>query len=106
MSLLDQIKSLSQKYSKEVIDYRRHIHANPELSYQEFNTVKYVGEKLRSFGLTDIQSMATTGLVVNIKGKNPDKKTIALRADMDALPISESNDVAYKSKNEGVMHAC
>lgn len=106
MSLLETIKSLSLKYSKEVVDFRRHIHANPELSYQEFNTVKYVEEKLRSFGLTSIQNLATTGLIVDIKGKNPDKKTIALRADMDALPIKEANDVPYKSKNEGVMHAC
>jgi amidohydrolase len=106
MSLLETIKSLSVKYSKEVVEFRRHIHANPELSYHEFNTVKYVEETLRSFGLTSIQNLATTGLVVDIKGKNPDKKTIALRADMDALPIKEANDVPYKSKNEGVMHAC
>jgi amidohydrolase len=106
MSLLETIKSLSVKYSKEVVEFRRHIHANPELSYQEFNTVKYVEEKLRSFGLTSIQKLATTGLIVDIKGKNPDKKTIALRADMDALPIKEANDVPYKSTNEGVMHAC
>ena len=106
MSLLDQIKSLSVKYSKEVVEFRRHIHANPELSYQEHNTVKYVEDKLRSFGLTSIQRMATTGLVVDIKGKNPEKKTIALRADMDALPIKEANDVPYKSTNDGVMHAC
>lgn len=104
--LLETIKSLSIKYSKDVVEYRRHIHANPELSYQEFNTVKYVEETLRSFGLTAIQKLATTGLVVDIKGKNPDKKTIALRADMDALPIKEANDVPYKSTNEGVMHAC
>jgi amidohydrolase len=106
MSLLETIKSLSVKYSKEVVEFRRHIHANPELSYQEFNTVKYVEEKLRSFGLTSIQKLATTGLIVDIKGKNPDKKTIALRADMDALPIKEANDVPYKSTNDGVMHAC
>jgi amidohydrolase len=106
MSLLETIKSLSVKYSKEVVEFRRHIHANPELSYQEFNTVKYVEEKLRSFGLTSIQNLATTGLIVDIKGKNPDKKTIALRADMDALPIKEANDVPYRSTNEGVMHAC
>lgn len=106
MNLLDKIKSLSNEYSKEVVEFRRHIHANPELSYQEFNTVKYVEEKLRSFGLTSIQNMATTGLVVDIKGKDPGKKTIALRADMDALPILEANKVAYRSKNDGVMHAC
>ena len=106
MSLLDKIKSLSKEYNKEVVEFRRHIHANPELSYKEFNTAKYVEEKLRSFGLTSIQNMATTGLIVDVRGKNPDKKTIALRADMDALPITEANKVPYKSTNDGVMHAC
>lgn len=106
MSLLERIKSLSQAYSDQVVEYRRYLHANPELSYQEFNTVKYVDEKLRSFGISKIESLATTGLVAEVKGKNPGKKTIALRADMDALPIVEANNVPYKSKNEGVMHAC
>ena len=106
MDILQQIKSLSQTYSKEVVSYRRHLHRHPELSYQEFKTVAYVEDNLRSFGITDIQKMATTGLVAEIKGKNPDKKTIALRADMDALPIVEANKVDYKSQNEGVMHAC
>lgn len=106
MDILQQIKSLSQAYSKEVVGFRRHIHSHPELSYQEFGTVAYVEENLRSFGITDIRKMATTGLVAEVKGKNPDKKTIALRADMDALPIVEANKVDYKSQNEGVMHAC
>src|SRR5688572_21089856 len=106
MSLLEKIKSLSQQYSKEVVGFRRHLHAHPELSYQEYNTVKYVEEQLKSFGITNLKTMATTGLVAEIKGKNPDKKTIALRADMDALPIREANNVPYKSTNEGVMHAC
>ncbi|HTJ48670.1 MAG TPA: M20 family metallopeptidase [Cyclobacteriaceae bacterium] len=105
MNLLKRIQSLSQAYSSQVTEYRRHIHSNPELSYQEFNTSKFVAEQLRSFGL-EPQEIATTGLVVEIKGKNPDSKSIALRADMDALPIQETNDVPYKSKNEGVMHAC
>jgi amidohydrolase len=106
MDILQQIKSLSQAYCKEVVSYRRHLHRHPELSYQEFKTVAYVEDNLRSFGITDIRKMATTGLVAEIKGKNPDKKTIALRADMDALPIVEANAVDYKSQNEGVMHAC
>jgi amidohydrolase len=106
MSLLEKIKSLSLQYSGKVVEQRRHLHANPELSYQEFNTVKYVAEQLKSFGLSPQEGIATTGLVVEIKGKNPDKKSIALRADMDALPIHEANDVPYKSKVEGVMHAC
>ncbi len=106
MSLLNTIKSLSEKYSQQVVEFRRHLHANPELSYQEFNTVKYVAEQLRSFGIETIEGVATTGLVAEIKGKNPARKTIALRADMDALPILEANNVSYKSRNPGVMHAC
>ena len=105
MTLLEKIKSLSQSYSQEVVGLRRHLHANPELSYQEYNTVKFVAQTLRSFGIEPTE-VATTGLVAEIKGKNPGKKTIALRADMDALPITEINDVPYKSKNNGVMHAC
>jgi amidohydrolase len=106
MELLQKIKSLSELYSADVISQRRHLHANPELSYQEFNTARYVASELKSFGLAPKEGIATTGVVVEIKGKNPDKKTVALRADMDALPIHEANDVPYKSKVDGVMHAC
>lgn len=106
MSLLETIKTLSQQYSSEVVTIRRHLHANPELSYQEYNTAKYVATTLRSFGLEPVEGVATTGLVVEVRGNNPDKKSIALRADMDALPIHEANEVEYKSKNPGVMHAC
>lgn len=105
MSLLDTIKSLALANSKQVIELRRHIHANPELSYQEYNTAKFVGEQLRALNI-EIKEIATTGLVAEVKGRNPEKKMIALRADMDALPILEANDVPYKSKNPGVMHAC
>lgn len=106
MGLLDKIKTLSQEYSREVVEARRHLHENPELSYQEHNTAKYVAEKLKSYGIAVKEGIATTGLVAEIRGKNPEKKTIALRADMDALPINETNDVPYKSKVAGVMHAC
>ena len=104
--LLDQIKKLALQYAQEVIGWRRHLHANPELSYKEFNTAKLIAEKLKSFGLAPVEGVAGTGLVVLIEGKNPKKKTVALRADMDALPIQEANNVAYKSQNAGVMHAC
>lgn len=106
MSLLEKIKSLSAQYSKEVIEARRYLHASPELSYQEYNTVKYVSERLKTYGLTPKEGVATTGLIVEIHGKNADRRTVALRADMDALPIHEANDVPYKSKTDGVMHAC
>lgn len=105
MNLLEKIKALSITYSGEVVAWRRHLHANPELSYQEYNTVKYVEEQLKSFGLNP-KPAATTGLMVDIAGKNPSKKMVALRADMDALPIVEANNVPYKSLNPGVMHAC
>lgn len=105
MSLLEKIKSLSQSYSAEVVSLRRHLHENPELSYNEFNTAKFVASILKSLGI-ESKELATTGLVAEIKGKNPEKKTVALRADMDALPILETNDVPYKSKVDGVMHAC
>ena len=106
MTLIDRIKKLSHDYSTEVVAMRRHLHANPELSFQEINTAKFIAEKLKSFGLHPSEGIAGTGVVVLIEGKTPTKKTIALRADMDALPIQETNEVSYKSKKEGVMHAC
>jgi amidohydrolase len=106
MELLKTIKLLSEQYSSEVIESRRHLHKHPELSYQEYNTAEYVAGKLESFGISVKKGVATTGLVAEIAGKDAGKKSIALRADMDALPISEANDVPYKSTIPGVMHAC
>ncbi len=106
MSLLDSIKQSSLAAASDVIRFRRHLHANPELSYQEHETAKFVAELLRSFGLKPTEGIAGTGVVALIEGKNPGKRTVALRADMDALPIHEANNVAYKSTRTGVMHAC
>lgn len=106
MNLLEKIKSLSLGYSESVIAFRRHLHAHPELSYQEYNTASYVASTLRSFGIEPKEGIAATGVLAEVKGKNPARKTIALRADMDALPIVEANEVSYKSQNPGVMHAC
>jgi hippurate hydrolase len=103
--MLQKIKSLANQYASEFIEVRHHLHAHPELSYQEFETSKFVQGKLKEFGIP-FEIKATTGVIGLIKGKNPDKRIIALRADMDALPIKEENDIIYKSKNEGVMHAC
>jgi amidohydrolase len=103
--MLQKIKALANQYAAEFIEVRHHLHAHPELSYQEFETSKFVQAKLKGFGIP-FEIKATTGVVGLIKGKNPDKRIIALRADMDALPIKEENDIVYKSKNEGVMHAC
>ncbi len=104
--LKDRIKSLAQAYKQEVIANRRHLHSHPELSFKEYETAAFVAEKLKEIGITEIESKATTGWSALIRGKNPEKKTVALRADMDALPIIEANEVPYKSQNSGVMHAC
>ena len=103
--LLEKIKSLAAAGQEENIAIRRHLHAHPELSYQEFETCKYVQAQLTKIGIP-FTVIATTGVLGIIEGKNPSKRVIALRADMDALPILEENDIEYKSKNPGVMHAC
>src|SRR4051812_3370755 len=103
--LRERIKSLAQQYEKEFIEIRHHLHAHPELSYQEFETSKFVQQKLTDLNIP-FEVKATTGIVALIEGKNPSSRIIALRADMDALPIVEENEIAYKSVNEGVMHAC
>jgi hippurate hydrolase len=101
----EKIKELAIRYSDEFINIRRHLHANPELSFREFETSGFVQQRLRDWNI-DYQQMATTGVVGIIQGKRSGDKVIALRADMDALPIKELNEVEYRSKNEGVMHAC
>jgi amidohydrolase len=106
MALLSKVKSLAQTYANDIVATRRHLHAHPELSFEEYNTARFVAGKLRSFGITPQEGIANTGIVALIEGKNPTSKTIALRADMDALPILEANEVPYKSTTPGVMHAC
>lgn len=103
--MLEKIRTLAKEYAPEFIAVRQHLHAHPELSYQEFETSQYVQEKLKKWGIP-FEIKATTGVAGLIKGKNPEKRVIALRADMDALPIKEENNVSYKSKNDGIMHAC
>ena len=103
--LLEKIKSLAAQGQAENIATRRHLHAHPELSYQEFETCKFIQAQLTKIGIP-FTVIATTGVLGIIEGKNPSKRVIALRADMDALPIEEENEVDYKSKNPGVMHAC
>ena len=103
--LEEKIKALAATHAEEFIGVRRHLHANPELSYQEFATSQYVQERLQQEGIA-FEVMATTGIVATIQGKNPNTRVIALRADMDALPIQEENQVPYCSTKPGVMHAC
>ncbi len=104
--LKDKIKHLAQSYHSDVISMRRYLHENPELSYEEVETGKYVANKLKEYQIPHVHGVADNGVVGIIEGRNPHKRVIALRADMDALPIKEANDVPYKSKKDGVMHAC
>lgn len=103
--MLDKIKALAAEYAPEFVNTRRHLHANPELSYKEYKTSEYIQARLWEWGIP-FEVKAGTGVVGLIEGKNPGRKLIALRADTDALPITEENEVPYKSQNEGVMHAC
>lgn len=110
MALLESIKSLAQQYAADIVTTRRHLHAHPELSFQERNTARFVADQLKAIGIQPQEGVADTGLVALIEGRKGDdtsgNRVIALRADMDALPIHEVNNVPYKSTVEGVMHAC
>ncbi|PCJ64530.1 MAG: N-acyl-L-amino acid amidohydrolase [Bacteroidetes bacterium] len=105
MNLSNRIKQLVEANFDELVSTRRHLHSNPELSFEEFETTKFIASKLKDNGF-DLQKITETGGYIDIKGKNPGSRTIALRGDIDALPISEQNEKEYTSKNEGVMHAC
>jgi amidohydrolase len=104
--LKEKIKSLSEKYFQEIVAVRRHLHTIPETGFEEYKTSEYILAKLKEYSIAYRQGIAKTGIVGTITGKNPKSKTIALRADMDALPINEANKVEYKSKTPGFMHAC
>lgn len=103
--LKDKISRLAQDIHSEVVSNRRHLHANPELSFEEYETSAFVKSKLDELAIP-YQKMADTGIVALIKGAKPSDSVVALRADMDALPILEANEVPYRSTKEGVMHAC
>ncbi len=90
----------------EMAEWRRDIHTHPELAFQEHRTAQLVAEKLESWGIAVTRGLGKTGLVGTLKGREPGSRSIGLRADMDALPIREENDLVYKSRNDGVMHAC
>lgn len=106
MSLSDRIRELSQIYFDEAVGWRRHLHANPELAFEENETAKFISGVLDDIGIPHKTGIAKTGIVAELKGKDPEARVLALRADMDALPIQEENDISYKSRNEGKMHAC
>ena len=104
--LITRIKSLADQYYDKVLDIRRHLHANPELSFEEYKTADFIEKTLKSLGFEKVERKAETGITFILKGNGQSEKVIALRADIDALPILEANQVPYKSTNNGVMHAC
>lgn len=106
LQIQEQIKNKAKSLMPDLLEIRHDIHQNPELSFHEFETQKKVEKYLQNLGLST-QRLANTGVVALIEGRNPEKRCVALRADMDALPITEVNDGRpYRSLNEGVMHAC
>ncbi len=106
MDMINKIKALSKEYFDDVVFYRRHFHAMPELSMQEHKTAAYIAARLKEMGIDFEEGVAETGVVARIEGRNPGSCLVALRADMDALPIHEENRVDYKSTVPGIMHAC
>ncbi len=106
MNLKEKIQQLAAQYFDEIVSIRRTIHQYPELAYEEILTAALVCAELDKLNIPYTKNIAKTGVVAILKCNNPEKKCIALRADMDALPITEANDLPYKSKHEGKMHAC
>jgi amidohydrolase len=105
-TMKEAIQQLAKGLLQEVTDWRRHLHAYPELSFQEVETARFIAGQLQSTGVEFRQGIAGNGIAALIKGHNPRKRTVALRADMDALPIQEANETPWASRNPGVMHAC
>lgn len=103
--LKQKIKQLAKEFYGETVQHRRHLHQFPELSFEEYETAKFVKNNLDDLSIP-YQEMANTGVVGIIKGELPSERVIALRADMDALPIQEVDGRSYGSKKEGIMHAC
>ncbi|MFW6371972.1 MAG: M20 metallopeptidase family protein [Bacteroidota bacterium] len=106
MNINERIRSLAEKYFEETRAIRRHIHQNPELSFQEYKTSEFIQKKLAAHKILYKTGYVKTGVLGIIKGRNPEKRVIALRADMDALPVQEKNDLVFSSVNKNVMHAC
>ena len=104
--MIERIKKIAGQKKEQIVEVRRAIHANPELSFEEYETCELVSKFLKRAGIKHEKGIVKTGVVAIIEGNDPSSKTIALRADLDALPIQETNEVSFKSKNEGKMHAC
>lgn len=104
--MINNIREKAEQYFPEIQAIRHHIHSHPELSFQEHQTAAFVMRKLEEYGIPYQSGVAGTGVVGLIEGKNPGKRCVALRSELDALPILEANDVPYRSQLDGVMHAC
>jgi len=105
-SLQDKILKLADRHFNEIVEIRRHIHRRPELAFSEFETSAYIQEKLRAMGIPFKSGFVKTGIAGWIEGRSPSGRMVALRADMDALPVQEKNDIPFRSENDGRMHAC
>lgn len=103
--VLEDIRKSASGLEQELISIRRHLHQNPELSFSEFQTSEFIAARLRQEGISFKDGYVKTGIVATIAGRSPGK-TVLIRGDMDALPIEEKNNVPYRSRNKGVMHAC
>ncbi|MEO0869420.1 MAG: amidohydrolase, partial [Cyanobacteria bacterium J06642_11] len=102
----DQIKAITEKITPRLIEIRRHLHAHPELSGQEYQTAAYVAGVMSSCGFHVQEMVGKTGVVANLEGTGDMGEVLAVRTDMDALPILEQVDIPFASKNRGIMHAC
>lgn len=104
--LQNDVRSISRELHAELVDIRRHLHAHPELSFQEVQTAEFIARKLDLLKIPYQKGIAGTGILATLQGRNAQKNVRALRADMDALPIQEAGDKPYRSTVPGVMHAC
>jgi len=102
----ERIQKLSSEILNDIIEVRRRFHLYPELSFNEYKTAEFIISRLKAQQIPFQSGVANTGIAAQIKGTDPESATTALRADMDALPISEKNEIGYKSVNPGIMHAC
>ncbi len=105
MDIKEKIIYLTNRYYDEIVQIRRFIHKNPELSYYENETSAYIEKMLQEYGVNYKKGFVNTGIIAWLQGEKPGP-VIGLRAELDALPITEKNQVSYKSKRNGIMHAC
>ncbi len=104
---ISRIRPAIQALQPQLVEWRRRLHQHPELGFKEQLTARFIAQKLQEWGIEHQTGIAKTGIVAIIKGnKHPATSVLAIRADMDALPIQEENEVSYRSQHDGIMHAC